>query len=200
MTKEQRLAIVLLLNVGMVIALVVVGFTAHSLGVLAAGVDYVGDAAGVAISLVALRIASRPGGDPRATSVAALINSSFLLMVTAVVLIEAIHRLITNTPHIHGLPVLVVSAVASLVMVFGAFVLGPIETSDFNMRSVLLDTVADAAAAASVAIGGAIILIAGGVYWVDSVIALVVALVVGYHAQRLLRQVLADLRRTSRSA
>src|SRR3954452_22203366 len=51
MTKEQRLAIVLLLNVGMVIALVVVGFTAHSLGVLAAGVDYVGDAAGGAISL-----------------------------------------------------------------------------------------------------------------------------------------------------
>src|SRR3954471_6839197 len=93
MTKEQRLAIVLLLNLAMVIALVVVGFAAHSLGVLAAGVDYVGDASGVAISLVALRIARRPGGYPRATSAAALINSSFLLLVTAVVLVEAIRRL-----------------------------------------------------------------------------------------------------------
>ena len=78
-----------------------------------------------------------------------------------------------------------------------AFILGNIESSDFNMRSVMLDTVADAAAAAGVAIGGAIILIAGGLYWLDSAIALAVALVIGFHALKLLREVLVDLRRSA---
>ncbi len=196
MTKDQRLVIVLLLNVSMVVALVIVGLASHSLGVLAAGADYLGDAAGVAISLVALRISRHPHGHPKATSYAALANASFLLLITTVVGIEALHRILGGTPEVHGLPVLIVSAIAALVMIFGAFILGNIESSDFNMRSVMLDTVADAAAAAGVAVGGAIILIADGLYWLDSAIALAVALVVGLHALRLLREVVVDLRKS----
>ncbi|TMK72125.1 MAG: cation transporter [Actinobacteria bacterium] len=197
MTKDQRLAIVLLLNLAMVFALVIVGLVSHSLGVLAAGADYLGDAAGVAISLAALRISRHPHGHPKATSFAALANASFLLLVTTVVGVEALRRLLGGTPEVHGLPVLIVSAIAALVMILGAFILGNIESSDFNMRSVMLDTVADAAAAAGVAIGGAIILIAGGLYWLDSAIALAVALVIGFHALKLLREVLVDLRRSA---
>jgi len=197
MTKDQRLAIVLLLNLAMVVALVIVGLVSHSLGVLAAGADYLGDAAGVAISLAALRISRHPHGHPKATSFAALANASFLLLVTTVVGVEALRRLLGGTPEVHGLPVLIVSAIAALVMILGAFILGNIESSDFNMRSVMLDTVADAAAAAGVAIGGAIILIAGGLYWLDSAIALAVALVIGFHALKLLREVLVDLRRSA---
>ncbi len=198
MTKDQRLVIVLLLNLGMVVALVIVGLASHSLGVLAAGGDYVGDAAGVAISLAALRISRHPHGHPRATSLAALANASFLLLVTTVVIIEALRRLLGGTPEVHGLPVLIVSAVAALVMILGAYILGDIESSDFNMRSVMLDTVADAASAAGVAIGGAIILVADGLDWLDSAIALAVALVIGFHAQKLLREVLGDLRQGRR--
>ena len=197
MTKDQRLAIVLLLNLAMVFALVIAGLVSHSLGVLAAGADYLGDAAGVAISLAALRISRHPHGHPKATSFAALANASFLLLVTTVVGVEALRRLLGGTPEVHGLPVLIVSAIAALVMILGAFILGNIESSDFNMRSVMLDTVADAAAAAGVAIGGAIILIAGGLYWLDSAIALAVALVIGFHALKLLREVLVDLRRSA---
>jgi len=197
MTKDQRLAIVLLLNLAMVFALVIVGLVSHSLGVLAAGADYLGDAAGVAISLAALRISRHPHGHPKATSFAALANASFLLLVTTVVGVEALRRLLGGTPEVHGLPVLIVSAIAALVMILGAFILGNIESSDFNMRSVMLDTVADAAAAAGVAIGGAIILIAGGLYWLDSAIALAVALMIGFHALKLLREVLVDLRRSA---
>ena len=65
MTKDQRLAIVLLLNLAMVFALVIVGLVSHSLGVLAAGADYLGDAAGVAISLAALRISRHQAGSSR---------------------------------------------------------------------------------------------------------------------------------------
>ena len=50
MTREARLTIVLVLNLAMIVALVVVGLTAHSLGVLAVGGDYLADAAAVGIS------------------------------------------------------------------------------------------------------------------------------------------------------
>jgi Co/Zn/Cd efflux system component len=49
-------------------------------------------------------------------------------------------------------------------------------------RAVLLDTVADAAAAAGVAAMGGIILLTGGWYWLDPAVALAIVVVVGYHA------------------
>ena len=54
------------------------------------------------------------------------------------------------------------------------------------MRAVLLDTAADAAAAAGVAVAGGVILAAGGLFWIDPAVAFVIAVVVGYHAGRLL--------------
>jgi cobalt-zinc-cadmium efflux system protein len=53
----------------------------------------------------------------------------------------------------------------------------------------MLDTVADAAAAAGVAATGGIILATGGWYWLDPAVALVIAVIIGYHALALLRKV-----------
>jgi cobalt-zinc-cadmium efflux system protein len=57
----------------------------------------------------------------------------------------------------------------------------------------MLDTVADAAAALGVAVSGAVILITKGLYWLDSLVALIIAVVIGYQAMELLRRVLSDL-------
>lgn len=197
MAKETRLGLVLAINLVMIAGLVAVGLVSHSLGVLSSAADYVGDAAGVALSLVAVNVSRHAHGHPRATSFAALINASFLLLVALAVAAEAINRLIGGSPEIHGLPVLIVSVVAAGAMVLCAYILGSIESDDFNLRSVMLDTLADAAAAIGVAIGGTIILIEHGTYWLDPAIALVIAVVVGYHALRLIREVLGDLRRRS---
>jgi divalent metal cation (Fe/Co/Zn/Cd) transporter len=75
-------------------------------------------------------------------------------------------------------------------MLGGALILGgdtDAVDGDLNMRAVLLDT-----AAGGVAIAGAIILAAGGLYWIDPAAALVVSTVVAYHAIRLLQQVAAS--------
>lgn len=192
MSRDARLGLVLAINLAMVAALVVVGLIAHSLGVLAAAADYVGDAAGVALSLIALNLSRRPRY-PRATSYAALVNASFLLIVCLAVTGEGVDRLVTGSPEIHGLPVLIVSLAAAGAMLLCARILGPIDAADFNMRSVLLDTLADAAAAAGVAISGAIILAANGVYLLDAAVAIVISVVVGYHAVKLIFEVLGDL-------
>src|SRR5207248_9027956 len=58
-TRARRLGLVLAVNLAMVVSLLLVGLLAHSLGVLAAGADYLGDALGAGLSLLALRRARR---------------------------------------------------------------------------------------------------------------------------------------------
>jgi len=95
----------------------------------------------------------------------------------------------------------IVSGIAAGVMIGGAMVLrvdiddpDEDENSELNVRAVLLDTAADAAAAAAVAITGTIILATGGLYWLDPTVALIVSAVIAYHAIRLLRRVAVALR------
>jgi cobalt-zinc-cadmium efflux system protein len=192
LTPDKRLGLVLVINVVMVLGLVGVGLAANSLGVLASGADYLGDALGTGLSLVALQMSRHPHGHPRATSFAALVNATLLLLVTLAVIVQAVHRLSTAAPSIDGLPVVIVSVVAAGAMIACALILGDVH-GDLNMQSVMLDTVADAAAAIGVTISGAAILITGGLFWLDSIVALIIALVIGYHAVRLIRSVLADL-------
>ena len=205
MSRVTRLTIVLALNLSLIAVLVVVGVRAHSIGVLAEGGDYLADAAAIGVSLLAIWLsrrpptASRPQGYPKATKIAALVNGGWLLVLTVLVVVGALHRLATRTPHVNGLPVLVVSAIAAGLMVVGALILGgdaddEDDDSDLNMRAVLLDTVADAAAATGVAVTGGVILARGGWYWLDPAVALIIAVVIGYHALRLVGDVLGALR------
>jgi cobalt-zinc-cadmium efflux system protein len=208
MSRTRRLLVVLVLNLGLVGALVAVGVTAHSLAVLAEGGDYLLDAAGVGVALLAIRLSARPAdsaqrdGIPKAPNVAALINSGWLLVLEMLVAAAAADRLVTGTRQVDGLPVLIVSSIAALVMAAGALILhadggddeDETDEHDLSVAAVLLDTIADAAAAAGVAAAGAVILATGGCYWLDPAVALTIALIVGYHAIVLLRKVLLRLR------
>ena len=201
----KRLAVVLLLNLGLITALVIAGLAAHSLAVLAAGADYLADAGAIGVSLLAIWLAGRPASRARpdgytnATNIAALVNAGWMLVLNIAIAVAAIQRLAAGTRRVEGLPVLIVSGIAAAVMLAGALVLGgdPGEDDgdeDLNVKAVLLDTAADAAAAGGVAISGAVILGTGGWYWLDPTVALVIAVIVGYQAQKLVRKVVAAIR------
>src|SRR6266851_2444544 len=89
--------------------LVAVGVTAHSLAVVAEGSDYLLDAAGVGVALLAIRLSARPAsraqpeGYPNASSLAALINGGWLLILELLVAGAAVDRLVTRTPQVDGL-------------------------------------------------------------------------------------------------
>jgi cobalt-zinc-cadmium efflux system protein len=195
MTRESRLAIVFGLNAALIAGLIAVGLEAHSLGVFAAAGDYVADAFAIGLSLATVRLSHREATDRRSfgyhrtTILAAQVNASLILAVTAVVSIEALRRLFGHPGTVHGLPVVIVSAVAAAVMLLGALILHDEDDDDLNMRSVLLDTAADAVTAAGVAATGAVILITGRNFWLDPAGALLIAVVIGYRAVRLLREV-----------
>jgi cobalt-zinc-cadmium efflux system protein len=206
-TRTARLWTVLVADLALVAGLVVVGSTAHSVGVWAESADYLADAAAIGISLLALHLARRPpsarrpAGFPRATRYAAAVNAGWLLLLSLLVAAGAIDRLVRGVREVHGLPVLVVSAVAAVVMLAGALLLGgdvdddePDEGEQLTVRAVLLDTAADAAAAAGVAAAGGVIAATGGLYWLDPVVALVISAVVAWHAVRLLRRIRDALR------
>jgi cobalt-zinc-cadmium efflux system protein len=208
MTRAARLATVLLLNLALVAGLVTAGLAAHSLGVLAAGADYLADAAAIGVSLLATGLARRPpsprrpAGYPHATAYAALLNAALLLAVVAVVIAGAARRLISGTGEVHGLPVLIASGIAALAMLAGGLLLrgdepgaDDTEGDRANMRAAVLDTLADSAAAAGVAVTGAIILAAPGLSWLDPVAALAISAVIGYHAVALIRDIVRGLRR-----
>lgn len=207
MSRTTRLTIVLLLNLILAGGLLAAGLAAHSLGVLAAGGDYLADAAAIAVSLLAIALARRPPSDrrpdgyPRATAYAALLNAVLLVAVVVAVITGAAQRLASGVSPVHGLPVLIASGAAALIMLGGGLILrGDDDEADSegdraNMRAVLLDTLADSAAAAGVAVSGAIILAAPALSWLDPAVALVIGLIIGYQAVRLVRDVLAALRR-----
>lgn len=206
MSRRTRLLVVLSLNLVLVVGLVVVGATAGSVGVLAAGADYLADGGAIAVALLAIWLrarpatARRPGGYPMAPAYAALVNAGLLFLVVTTVAVEAVRRLVAGTETVRGVPVLVASGTAAAVMVAGALILRADESDDddtdadrANMRAVLLDTVADAAAAAGVAAAGAVIAVTGAWYWLDPAVALVISAVIGYHVVALLRDVAATM-------
>jgi cobalt-zinc-cadmium efflux system protein len=217
MTRAARLIIVLALNLALVAALLAVGVAAHSLALLAAGGDYLLDAAAVGVALVALWLSARARRNPSARPYpdagawAALVNASWLLLLEVLVVAGAIDRLVTGVPAVHGLPVLILSGVAAIAMAASALVLGgDLDDDDgddddddnnnnnnnnedrghrLSVQAILLDAGADAAAAAGVAVAGAIIWAAHGVYWLDPAVALVIAVVISWHAAKLLTRV-----------
>lgn len=197
-SQSQRLAIVLALNLSLIGGLVTVGITARSVGVLAAAGDTLADSVALILGLIAVALRDRDPDHPRASrpiAIVALINAAILIAVTIGVTFEAIVRLRDGSPAVLGLPMAVVSLITLAVMIAGALILGlSAHREDIHMKSVLLDTLADAATAAGVLMAGTIIWLTGGLYWLDPVIALVLAAVIGYAGIRLSIQAIAAIR------
>jgi len=183
------------LNLLMIAWLLIAGLFAHSLSLIAEGGDFLADSVALALGLLAIHLRDHRGSE-HATTWVALVNAAWLLALSLAVVLTAARRLLTRSPEVHGLPVLIVSAIAGLVMLAAALTLGAGPgREDLHMRSILLDTVADGAAAAVVAVVGAVLALAHRWYWLDAVAALLVSAIVAVAAIRLL----VDVRRALQS-
>jgi cation diffusion facilitator family transporter len=196
-SQQRRLGIVLGLNLSVIAALVIVGLAGHSVGVLAAAGDTAVDSVALVLGLIAVTVRDRSTHARRSLviPVVALINGGALLVVTALIAVEAVRRLLHGAPEVHGLPVLIVSGLTMAVLLVGAWVLGASAANeDLHMRSVLLDTLADSAAAGAVAVAGAVIALTGRFFWLDPALALGIAVVVAVPASVLCRKAVAAMR------
>ena len=197
MERSRRLAASLVLNVGLVIALVTFGIISHSSGLMADAGHNAVDVGALALSFVAVRLslhppsAARSFGNHRATILAALANALLIAAVTVLIVVDSIHRL-GHPQQVHAGIVVLVASGALLVNGAAAVILND-RSGDLNMRGALLHMVGDALASLAVVIGAAALLVVPSATWLDPSSALVVAGIIAYQAVGVLRSTVAVL-------
>jgi cobalt-zinc-cadmium efflux system protein len=187
----RKLALTLALILGFMVVEVVMGILAHSLALLSDAAHMLTDAAALALSLLAVRLAARPARGPmtfgfkRSEILSAQFNGATLLVLGLLIVYTGIRRLI-HPPAVTGAAVLAV-ALAGIVVNLGAtYTLSHANRRSLNVEGAFQHVLTDLAAFIFTAIAGAVIL-ASGFRRADGIAALVVAAIMLIAAYRLLR-------------
>jgi cobalt-zinc-cadmium efflux system protein len=150
------------------------------------------DTLALVMAIVALRLARRPAfgrwtfGLARAEVLSAAVNGVTLLVVAAVVLVEAVRRLV-HPVGVGGVPLIVVAGVGLGVNVVATAVLARADRRSLNIAGAFAHVVTDAAAFAATIVAGLTVL-ATGWHRADSVAALLVVVLMVRAAWGLLRE------------
>ncbi len=191
MTRSRRLVLALVVDLILVAVEATGGVFAHSTGLVATAGHDLADAAALGLALVATRLALRPAtasrsfGYHRATILAALANATAIVVVGLGVVAFGVYRL-AHPAHVHGELVVIIAA-AGLAGNAAAALLLSEHTKDLNFRAVALHFTGDAAAALGVILAGTVILATGRYEAIDPAVALLIALLIGAEAWRLVR-------------
>lgn len=190
-SRTRRLVVVLGLNVALAAIQLAGGLVAHSVGLLSDAGHNVTDVAGVGMSLLAVRWATRPRspshsfGYHRGPILAALGNAALIAVITVAIVVESVVRLLH--PHaVHGGLVVIVATVAFVTNGLAALTLRE-RGRDLNMRAAALHMGGDALGSLAVLGAGAVLVANPSLTWADPTASLVVAVIIVVEAYRLLR-------------
>jgi cobalt-zinc-cadmium efflux system protein len=192
--KMQRvLQFSMVLTFAYVAATFFFGLRAHSLALISEAGHNVSDLLAILLSFVAVYFQARPANDEktfgyqRAGVLAAFVNALTLIVLSAWIAIEAIHRLAT--------PVAVQPRLMMYVAAAGVLMNGTIATllwrssGDVNIRSVFLHMLGDTLSTAAVIAGGAAILFTG-MTWIDPVLSILIAAMILWSSVGIVRETL----------
>ena len=160
----------------------VAGIASNSLALLADAGHVFADVSAMLLSLVAVRIASRPRSDGRTYGLyrleilAAAANAVLLLGIAVVILVEGVRRL-ASPPDVEPGLVSIVAAAAILANLAAARLLHAGSRASLTIRAAYLEVLGDLAGSAAVLASGLVILATG---WrqADAVASLVVAVLI----------------------
>jgi cobalt-zinc-cadmium efflux system protein len=158
---------------------VAAGVLADSLALLSDAAHMLTDAGAIGLALVAARLAARPPsgrftfGLGRAEILSAQLNGATLLVLAAVIAVEAVGRL-SNPPDVDGTAVVVVGAFGALVNVAAAWALSRAERQSLNVKGARAHVLADLYGSLAAVVAGVCVLTAG-FREADGIAALVVA-------------------------
>jgi cobalt-zinc-cadmium efflux system protein len=183
------------LNAGLTALQLTVGVGFGSLALIGDALHNLGDVAGLALGWGADRLSRRPArgrftyGFGRSTQMASLINGLLILAAGAVVVVEAIQRLVQPVPLTAG-PVAWAAAAGIVVNLCSARLFGDDHHHDLNQRAAVLHLLTDAAVSVAVLVSA---LVVGATGWLrlDAVTAIAVGAAVIWSAWGLLREAIA---------
>jgi len=164
--NQRPLLTVLGLTAGYMVAEVVCGLLVNSLALLADAGHMLTDAGAIGTSLVAARLAARPPsethtfGFKRAEIISAATNGVTLLLVAALVVYEAVRRLI-HPPAVHGTVLVVVAAVGVAVNLAATASLSRANRRSLNVEGAFQHIVTDLYAFIATVVAGVVILATG---------------------------------------
>jgi len=194
-TIQKRLKIALVLVFFVMCVEIAGGIMAHSLALLSDAAHMLTDAFALSLSLMALTIAAQPStrtktfGYHRVEILAALANGILLLLMALGILWEA-YRRFTSPQEVHSLVVISVALVGLAtnlcVLYFLRDRVHNTHTHDLNLKGAFYHVIGDSLASVAVILGGVAMWVTQW-YALDSIIAAVVALVLIWGAQSIIR-------------
>jgi cobalt-zinc-cadmium efflux system protein len=168
------------------------GILANSLALIADAGHNLSDVLGLLLawgaSLLVRRLPTprRTFGLKRSSILAALLNASFLLIVSGGVAWEAIQRL-REPSTVAGGTVIIVALVGTVINTISAVMFFVGREGDLNIRGAFLHLAADALVSIGVVLSGIVIIFTGW-QWIDPVISLVVIAVIASGTWQLFRE------------
>ena len=189
---SRAFAVSIALNTGFVIVEVSYGILANSLALIADAGHNLSDVLGLLLawgaSLLVRRLPTprRTFGLKRSSILVALLNASFLLIVSGGVAWEAIQRL-REPSVVAGGTVIVVALIGTVINTISAAMFFVGRKGDLNIRGAFLHLAADALVSIGVVLSGIVIMFTGW-QWIDPVMSLVVIAVIASGTWQLFRE------------
>jgi cobalt-zinc-cadmium efflux system protein len=181
----------LMVSVAILLAELAAGIASNSLALLADAAHVFADVSGIALALVAVRLAARPRSDARTFGlyrleiVAAAANALLLLGIAAFVLYEGLRRLIAP-PEVEAGLVTLVAAGAIVANLISVRLLSAGGRESLTVRGAYLEVLGDLFGSAAVLVAGVVVLLTGW-YQADALASLVVAILIVPRTVALLR-------------
>ncbi|MGH2979438.1 MAG: cation diffusion facilitator family transporter [Solirubrobacterales bacterium] len=190
--NRRRMVVALAINVVLFVATVVGGLLTGSLALLADAGHLASDVGAIGIGLLAARLAgvaptpARTYGLQRSEVLGALANGVLLLIVSVLIVVEALARL-GEPPNVDGTGVLALGLIGLAGNVAATWVLAAGERQDINLEGVLRHSAGDALSSVGVVVAGTLVLAFG---WdaADPVASLVIAALIAAGSWRLLKE------------
>lgn len=181
----------LMVSVAILLAELAAGIASNSLALLADAAHVFADVSGIALALVAVRLAARPRSDERTFGlyrleiVAAAANALLLLGIAAFVFYEGLRRLIAP-PEVEAGLVTLVAAGAIVANLVSVRLLSAGRRESLTVRGAYLEVLGDLFGSVAVLVAGVVVLLTGW-YQADALASIVVAVLIVPRTVSLLR-------------
>ena len=189
--SEKNLFLSIVLNVGITLAQIIGGILSGSLALLSDALHNFTDVVSLVISYTASKYARKSAtynktfGYKRAEIIAAFINSSSLIIIAVILMIEAVERFL-DPQSINSTLVIWLSALAIVFNGLSVLLLLKDRKTNLNLASAYFHLLTDMLASVAVLVGG-ILMKLYGIFWLDSVLTFAIALYLIYVGVSLFR-------------
>lgn len=190
--KGINLIITMLLKVLLTIAEIIGGLLSGSLSLVSDALHNLSDVLAIVISWFAVKMARKNNdekntfGYRRATIIAAVINSTVLIIMSIILFREAYFKFI-EPEKINAQIVITVALIGIIINAVGIYLLNKGSEEDLNMKSVYLHFLSDAMSSGVIVAGGVLIYYFN-IYWIDPLLTILIGLYIIKESCEILKQ------------